>query len=78
MTVKAYAYVNDGGDGSYSIHWFKRELDGGEKDYIEGLSDGDGLSPREVLTFESYEVAEAVGIRFSNPEDYEGQDEEED
>ena len=77
MSVKVYCYVQDGGDGSYSLLWFKRELDGGENDYIEYLSDGDGLGPKLVLTFESYEAAQAVGIRFSAPEDYEGQEEDE-
>jgi hypothetical protein len=71
MTVKAYAYCVDGGDGSSGIAWFKRELDGGEDDYIEYISDGDGLSPRCVLTFDSYEQAEAAGIRFSEPEEWE-------
>ncbi len=71
MNVKAYAYCVDGGDGSSSIIWFKRELDGGEDDYIEYISDGDGLSPRCVLIFESYELAETAGIRFSEPEEWE-------
>ena len=71
MSVKAYAYCQDCGDGSTTIIWFKRELDGGEDDFIEYISDGDGLNPRCVLIFESYEAAEAAGIDFSDPENWE-------
>jgi len=61
MTVKVYGYVSDGGDGSYSICWFDEPLEN-YTDYVDGLSDGDGLSYREVLTFESIEAANAAGI----------------
>jgi hypothetical protein len=71
MSVKAYGYVQDCGDGSYSICWFKVRLeDYVEDDYLEYFSDSDGLNARSVLTFESYEAAETVGIRFLNEADY--------
>ena len=70
MTVKVYGYVYDGGDGSYSICWFDEPLEN-YTDYIEYLSDGDGLSYRAVLTFESVEVAKAAGISYiGNAKEY--------
>jgi hypothetical protein len=70
MTVDVYGYVSDGGDGSYSIRWFNAPLEN-YTDYVDGLSDGDGLSYRQKLTFESYEAAKAAGIKYlSNAADY--------
>jgi hypothetical protein len=60
-----YGYVADGGDGSYSIFWLDGKIeDHTDEDYIEGVSDGDGLSYRSKLTFDSKEAAIKAGIRY--------------
>jgi hypothetical protein len=70
MTVKVDVWLQNNGDGSSSIVWVRerdRALWSEYVDmYFDYYNDGDGETLRDTLIFESYEAAEAVGIRFRN------------
>ena len=72
MAVKVHGFIVDGGDGSSSVTWV-RDSDyfafvewAEQKDNWEYYHDGDGLTDRIELEFDSYEDAESSGIEFQD------------
>lgn len=66
---KVYGFVIDGGDGSSFIRWFDQMPDVQKLElskYMESYFDGDGLTHRSTLTFESKDHAIDAGIRLSS------------
>ena len=73
---QVFAYVADSGEGSTSIFWFDKllteeDLEKYERAY-DTFCDRDGLYPKTVLTFQSYEDAERCGIYVATLEEYFG------
>lgn len=66
---KVYGFVIDGGDGSSSIEWYDGMPDEDALEsspYSECYFDGDGLTHRQTLTFDSKEEAIRAGIKTIN------------
>lgn len=71
---QVFAYVADLMDGSTGIYWFDKMLTEEELETYnwayDMFCDGDGLHPKAVLTFRSYEDAERCGINVITLEDF--------
>ena len=68
MTYKVYGFVIDCGDGSSIIKWFDKMPDEQKLElspHMESYFDGDGLTHRATLTFDTKNQAVDCGIRLS-------------
>ena len=69
--MRVYGYIQNCGDGSNAVTWVEDKdrdkwNDLVDRHLYDAYTDGDGLTDRVELIFDSREAAEAAGIKFKD------------